>query len=215
MGSRHELPKGARLRVLTISGRVNVIAEERNDLEVDPPDKRVKLDGDHVAELKSRSSNLTIRCPIGTNVSIGTVSGHVKLEGSLGSIKISTISSGVELDTSSGDIDIRTISGSINVARCGGSCKLGSKSGSIRVGGVGGDVRASTISGSLDVETLGRGEVSLKAVSGSMRVRIPHGKRPRVRMKTLSGSVKCDCEQGSDFEIKGGSISGSLHVTES
>jgi DUF4097 and DUF4098 domain-containing protein YvlB len=215
MGSRHELPEGARLRVLTISGSVNVIAEERDDLEVDPADKRVKRDGDHIVELKSRSSNLTVRCPVGTNVSIGTVSGSVKLEGSLGSIKISTISSGVNLDTSSGEVDIRTVSGSISVARCGGSCKLGSKSGSIRVGGAGGKVRASTISGSLEVETEGLGEVDLKAVSGSMTVRIPQDKRPRVRMKTLSGSVRCDCEQGSDFEIKGKSISGSLRVTNS
>ncbi len=216
MGSRHELPHGARLRVLTVSGGVSVIAEERDDLEVDPPDRRVKLvDEGRVAELKSRSNNLTVRCPIGTNVSVGTVSGKVNLAGSLGSIKISTISSGVEIDTSSGDVDVRTISGSINVARCGGSCKLGSKSGSIHVGGAGGDVRASTISGSLDVETQGLGEVSLKGVSGSMTVHVPQDKRPRVRMKSLSGSVKCDCEEGSDFEIKGRSISGSLHVTDS
>lgn len=214
MGSRYELPEGARLRVLTISGGVSVIAEERDDLEVEPEGRGVKIVDDHVAELKSRSKNFTIRCPIGTNVSVGTVSGKVKLKGPLGSIKVSTISSAISIDISSGDVDVRTVSGSIKVERCGGSCKLSSKSGSIRVGGVGGDCRASTISGSLEVETQGLGDVSLKGVSGNMTVHVPHGKRPRVRMKSLSGRMTCDCEQGSDFEIKGRSISGSLHVTD-
>ena len=111
MGSRHELPDGARLRVMTISGGVTVIAEERGDLEVDPEVRRVKIEDGHVAELKSRSKNFTVRCPIGTNVSVGSVSGSVNLEGSLGSIKVSTISSSVNIDTASGDVDVRTVSG--------------------------------------------------------------------------------------------------------
>ena len=203
------------MRVMTISGGVTVIAEERGDLEVDPEVRRVKIEDGHVAELKSKSKNFTVRCPTGTNVSVGSVSGSVNLEGSLGQIKVSTISSSINIDMASGDVDVRTVSGSIKVESCGGSCKLNSKSGSIRVGGVGGDVRASTISGSLDVETQGLGDVSLKGVSGNMTVHIPEDKRPRVRMKSLSGHMTCDCEQGSDFEIKGRSISGSLHVTDS
>jgi DUF4097 and DUF4098 domain-containing protein YvlB len=215
MGSRHELPEGARIRVLTASGGVHVIAEDRSGIDVEPAQANVQTSDDRrVVEIKSRSKSFTIRCPTGTNVSVGSISGGVKLEGTFGSIKISAISGSVDVDRARGDVDIRSVSGGIRVERCGGRCSLGTKSGSIRVGRVGGDIKASTISGSLQVGTDGLGAVNLKAVSGSMTVNIPPEKKPRVQMKSLSGKLKCECEQGSDFEIKGSSISGSLLVKE-
>lgn len=215
MGSRHELPENARIRVLTASGGVTVIAEDRDDLDVEPAHANVQTSDDgRVVEIKSRSKSFTIRCPTGTNVSVGSISGGVKLEGTFGSIKISAISGSVNVDRARGDVDVRSVSGGIRVERCAGSCSLGTKSGSIRVGRAGGDIRASTISGSLKVGTDGVGAVSLKAVSGSMTVNVPPDRKPHIRMKSLSGKLKCECEQGSDFEIKGSSISGSLLVTE-
>src|SRR5574341_1529690 len=99
MGSRYELPEGARLRVLTASGKVLVKAEDRTDVEVDPPERsahitsgpshgarghRFKIfdrlhreprgeeresSGTPVLEVKSKSGAVTVRCPIGLNVS--------------------------------------------------------------------------------------------------------------------------------------------------
>ena len=43
MGSQYELPENGRIRVLSASGSVTVIAEERSDVEVEPANRSVEL----------------------------------------------------------------------------------------------------------------------------------------------------------------------------
>ncbi len=214
MAARYVLPAGAALRVLAGSGKVTVSAEDRSDLEVEPPDRRVEFtEHGRTAEVRSRSGSLHICCPRGTDVSVGSISGQVRLEGEFGSVKVSAVSGHVEVDSAAGDVDVRAVSGHLSVETCGGRCQLTTKSGHIRIGSVGGPARASTISGSVEIGTSGRGEVEVRTVSGKISVRVPHGKSPRVRLRSLSGRLRCDCPQGSDFDIKASSISGSLEVT--
>ena len=64
MGMRYAVPKGARLKVLTVSARVQVVAEDRSDVEIDPPERRIENSEDgHVMETHSKSTNLQIRVP--------------------------------------------------------------------------------------------------------------------------------------------------------
>ncbi len=243
MGSRYELPADARIRVLSASGGVTVIAEDRSDVEVDPPGRSVELldGGSHrhrpihgfferlhggaaesdagreartVLEVKSKSGSIEVRCPVGTDVSVGAMSGSVKLIGTFGSVKISTVSGGIEVDTARGNVDARCVSGSIKVRSCGGRCDVSSKSGSVRIERAEGPVHASTISGGVELGTAGRDEVELKMVSGGAKVKVLAPKNPRVRFQSISGKMHCDCAQGSDFDLKVKSISGSLEVTE-
>lgn len=214
MATRFRLPPGARLRVSSMSGGVTIIAEERDDLEVEP-ERRVELvEGGRVAEVKSASSSLRLRCPAGTDVTVGAVSGRVRLSGRLGSVKVSTVSGSIDVDSASGDVDIRSVSGSLSVEACGGRCQLNTKSGSIRVGHVAKEVRVSSLSGTVELGTAGEEDVEIKSVSGRLRVRVQPGRAPRVRLRSMSGRLKCECPQGSDFEIRASTISGSLEVTE-
>src|SRR5687767_6529507 len=43
MGSRFQLPPNGRIRVLSASGNVTVLAEERSDIEVEPAGRTVEL----------------------------------------------------------------------------------------------------------------------------------------------------------------------------
>src|SRR3990172_12172562 len=120
MGIQHPLQPGAALRLLTSSGEVSVTAEERDDLDVEPPDRRVEMkDGGRTAEVKSRSGSLRVRCPKGTDVSIGVISGGVRLAGEFGSVKVSAVSGHIEIDSASGDVDVRSVSGHLSVNTCG------------------------------------------------------------------------------------------------
>src|SRR6266540_2203714 len=243
MGSRYELPTDARIRVLSASGGVTVMAEDRSDVEVDPPSRSVELldGGRHhhrpvhgfferlhggaaeadaprearpVLEVKSKSGSIEVRCPEGTDVSVGAMSGSVKLIGTFGSVKISTVSGGIEIDTARGNVDARCVSGSIKVRSCGGRCDVSSKSGGVRIERAEGPVHASTISGGVELGTAGHDEVELKMVSGGAKVKVLAPKNPRVRFQSISGKMHCECAQGSDFDLKVKSISGSLEVTE-
>lgn len=215
MGSRYTIPQGARLKVLGVSGAVHVKSEERDDVEIDPPERRIEVSGDgRVAETRSRSTNLFIRVPHGLNVSIGTVSGSVQLEGRFGTVKVSSVSGHVDIGDTTGDVDIRSISGHIIIGDCGGRCWANTKSGKIEIGRVVSDLLAHTMSGSIDVGTSGEGEVSLKTISGRVEVRVDAGKAPRAKLRTLSGKVRCECPQGGDFELRASTISGSIEVKE-
>src|SRR3972149_2307966 len=123
MGIQHPIKPGAALRLLASSGEVIVTAEDRDDLDVEPPDRHVEMkDGGRTAEVKSRSGGLRVRCPRGTNVSIGVISGHVQLAGQFGSVKVSAVSGHIEIDSASGDVDVRSVSGHLSVNTCGGRC---------------------------------------------------------------------------------------------
>ena len=214
MGIQHPLQPGAALRLLTSSGEVSVTAEERDDLDVEPPDRHVEIKDDgRTAEVKSRSGGLRVRCPRGTNVSIGVISGHVQLAGQFGSVKVSAVSGHIEIDSASGDVDVRSVSGHLSVNTCGGRCQLNTKSGSIRIGHVEKAARVSTLSGSVELGTAGRDEVEVKSISGRVVVRVAEGKRPHIKVRTLSGKLRCDCPQGTDFDIKASTFSGSVEVT--
>src|SRR3972149_6563120 len=156
MGIQHPLQPGASLRILPSSGQIVVPAEERDDLDVEPPDRRVEMkDGGRTAEVKSRSGSLRVRGPKGPDVSIGVISGGVPLAGEFGSVKVAAVSGHIEIDSASGDVDVRSVSGHLSVNTCGGRCQLNTKSGSIRVGHVGRAIRASTLSGRVGLGAAG------------------------------------------------------------
>ena len=246
MGLQYDLPANGRIRVLSASGSVTVVAEERSDVEVEPANRTVELkesgrhrhrrrhghgildhfrrgsqdterddappEGRPVLEVKSKSGSIEVRCPTGTDVSVGAMSGSVKLLGTFGSLKISTVSGGIDIDTATGNVDARCVSGSITVKSVGGRADVSSKSGRVRIDRVEGSANASTISGGVEIGTVG-GDVELKMVSGGAKVKVLSEKHPRIRFSSLSGKMHCECTQGSDFDLKVKSISGSLEVT--
>lgn len=215
MPARYEVPTGARLRVLSVSGRVEIIAGDIHAIEIEPDDRRIDVSDDgHVAETRTKSTNLKIRVPQGMNVSVGSVSGSVRLEGQFGSIKVSTVSGHIEVGNASGDVDVRSISGHLTTERVAGRCRCNTKSGRIEIGWVGREAQAHTMSGNIEIGIAGVEDVELKTISGNIHVRVDRGRHPRVRLKTLSGRAKVDGVQGSDFEINARTISGSIQVEE-
>ncbi len=214
MATRFSIPEGARLRVLTVSGNVTVTGEDRLDGEIEPGREPHISDDQHAVEFKSRSNNLHIRVPAGMNVSIGTVSGNVTLQGLLGTVKVSTVSSKVRIDRTTGDADTRSISGDITIESCAGRCRANSKSGSIAMGHVALAARAHTMSGRVEIGTAGAEDVEVKTISGRIEIIVDEGRSPRARLKSLSGRCRCELPAGEDFEIRASSLSGSIEVRE-
>jgi DUF4097 and DUF4098 domain-containing protein YvlB len=183
---RYRLPDGGRLKLMSGSGSIHVIAEDRDDVEIDQP--RAHVDAkDHILEVRSKSGSVTARCPTGTRVYVGVISGSVRLEGTFASAKVSAISGSIHVDSVRGDVDVRSVSGSLSVESCGGNCCLNTKSGRITVGHVGKDLQAATISGTIEAGTGGEGTVEVKTISEACRSgargtqspsQVPHSVRP-------------------------------------
>jgi len=214
MATRFPMPAGGTLRITSVSGHVTLVAEDRPDLELSSAKHRPELrDEGRAVVLSTIASPLEVRCPKGINVVAGAVSGHIRLQGSFGSVRASTVSGHITVDSASGDVDLRSISGHLSIGECGGQCQLNTKSGRISAGQAVKSVRAFTLSGQVELGTAGLEEVQVRTVSGAVRITVPGGRMPRTRLRTLSGHVRCDCPEGTDFDLKASTVSGSIEVS--
>jgi len=226
-----ELPVAVGLRLQSRSGNVHVIAEPRDDVlaEGDRISGGLTEDG-HALEIRAGrgSGSLSVRCPAGTDVTVGTHSGDVWLDGQFGDVSVTTMSGKIELDAAD-QADLRAMSADIVIGSCSGRCRISTVSGKV-VGGHADSAMASTMSGSIKFEHVNRefkarsvsgtvdascdgdGSIAIKTVSGGVHISLPRGTAPMTFFKTMSGKVRCDLPAGSDVRIEAMSISGSIEV---
>jgi DUF4097 and DUF4098 domain-containing protein YvlB len=228
---RLDLPVAVTLRLQSRSGKVLVIAEPRDDIEAETDDVNHFFDdADRTLVVRSGrggSKPLTVRCPIETDLVIGTQSASVRLEGRLGVVRVTTMSGSVEVEDAE-ELDVRTMSGNIDVGTCRGRSRLNAisgrvsvrdtdiahattVSGSIKLGRVGGDVRARSVSGTIEMHASGDSPIAVKTVSGKVRIALPEGTEPQTFFKTR-GNVRCEFPRGHDCRIECASLSGSIEV---
>lgn len=226
-----DLPIAAGLRVQSRSGRVHVIAEGRDDVsvETDSPEAFYDEAAQVLTVRSSRggSKTITVRCPVDTDVEAGTHTAAVRLEGKFGAVRVSTMSGGIEVQESDA-IDLRSMSGTISLGTCHGRCRVNNVSGSvtgaaaddlhastvsgsIKFDRVLGEVRARTVSGSVEFEATGAAPITVKTVSGKVRITLPEGTEPQTVFKT-HGRVRCDLPPGCDCRIEAASLSGSIEI---
>lgn len=231
------VPGTAELHLTTLSGRVTVQAEERSDVVIDsgaPSSEKIDTDATGriaLTSAKGGSAALEIRCPVGTDVVIGTVSGSVELRGTLGEVRITTVSSSALVERAE-SVDIRSISGHIELEEVTGRCRLKTKSGKVSCGSAGpasvstisGKIRlesatssvlARSASGSIELAMIGKGDVAVQTISGSVRVEVAPGVRPSPKLRSLAGHPRFECEEGDDCKIAVRSMSGKIEVVPS
>lgn len=216
------------IRVMTSSGSVTVIGEDRDGVAAEGG--KIKIDGDSVSVVgKSKgSSSLVVRCPIGSDVVIGTRSGSLEVRGRIGAMRFTTLSGSLTAEHV-GSADIRGMSGHVEVGTCDGLCRVKSKSGSLHVGSAGsidvaigsgsieigrvtGSARARAASGTVGIGAEGRDRIEAETMSGSITITVPAGCCPHVRAKSLSKSANVAVPSGDDCEIVCKTLSGGITV---
>lgn len=229
-----DLPVAATLRLQSRAGKIDVVAEPREDVVVEG-DKFEARDPDAGATLEVRSGHggsksLAVRCPVGTDIVIGTQSGSVSMKGEFGCVSVTTMSGGIDVERAD-EADLRTGAGNVHLGSSG-RCRMNSMSGSITAGSVGA-ASAGTMSGSITIERVaGRlkarsvsgsiraacdceGEIAVKTVSGKVYLELPSGTALDTRFKTLSGKVRNPFPVGQDCRLEAMSISGSIELVAS
>lgn len=218
----------ARLRISTTSGSVTVIAEERADVTVDRGGQAETL-GDGGVEVRAPrpSASVVVRCPVGTDLVVGTSSGGVELVGRFGSVSVTSASGSIRTQSVT-EADLRTTSGTVGVGECAGRCRVSTKSGTVNVllageadissvagtitiEEVDGTVEVRTVSGTVTVGANGKGPVDARTMSGAITIRLPRGLRPAVRMSGRR-SVETECEAGNDVNVDVSTISGAVRI---
>lgn len=229
---RYDLPVAVTLRIQSRSGKIDVTAEPREDVLVEGEGFEAReAEGGSALEIRSGrggSRPLSVRCPVGTDVVIGTHSGGIRTEGELGIVSATTMSAPIDVDRAD-EADLRTGSGNIKLAgtqgRCRmntmsgkieagtvGACSCGTMSGDIRIGLVIGPLKARTVSGSIEASCRGEGSIAVKTVSGRVTIELPEGTALHRRFKTITGRVRCPFPEGDDLNVEAMSVSGSIDL---
>ena len=217
------------VRITAGSGSITVIGETRDDVVADGH-AEVHRGNDGAFEIAShrRSRSMTVRCPEGASVMVGSRSGSLRLSGRLGTVRATTLSGSIDVEATAA-ADLRAMSGTITVGKCDGSCRIKTKSGSIQVGSAGsvdvhigsgrvridhvaGAVSVRAVSGSVTLEAGGGGPIEVETMSGSVTVVLPAGCRPDVRAKSLSSRPKIECDRGHDCSVAVRTLSGGITV---
>ena len=218
----------APLKITTRSGTVRVVAAAGSELAVEGGTIDLLDDGTiHIR--RERSSNvIDVRCPLGSDVTVGTASGKVELLGALGTVRVATVSGRIHV-AEADRIDLRTKSGKVDIEACAGECRIMTKSAAVHVGradratvavvsGIvllervrGAEVK--TVSGKVLVGSTGGERISVHTVSGKVEIRVPAATRPATRLRSLSGKIQCDLSPGDDFEVAVVSVSGAIRVS--
>ena len=228
------VPGHAELHLMSRSGRIAVVGEERSDVLIEsgaPSPDGIETDATgrvRLTSAKRGSAPLEVRCPAGSDVVIGTISGRIELRGTLGAVRVTTVSSDIAVERAEA-LDVRTVSGSIEIGSCPGRCSLRTKSGkasvasageayvstisgSIRLGKTARKVRAQSVSGQVRVGTQSDGDVVVQTLSGAVTVEVPEGVRPEARLRSMTSRPRCDCPEGGDCRIAVQSFSGKIEV---
>lgn len=201
-----------RLRISTRSGRIDVVAEDRDDIVVEKGGRQVEPDVDASQRLTitARSSPVLARVPIGTDVIVGSVSGRVTLSGRLGACGVNGVSGRVTVESAE-SFEGRTATGRLRVDECAGRLKIDSGTGRVTVGRCG-DLRVSAVSARVEIEDA-TGSVQVRTVSGRISVSASAA-TPSVKAESVSGRVTVELPKGvapvQRFMSKAGSIRSSV-----
>ncbi|MCB1644717.1 MAG: DUF4097 family beta strand repeat protein [Pseudomonadales bacterium] len=136
----------------------------------------------------NEGSDLRIRVPENSHISVTTVSTEVD---------VSNISGGIELGGVSGDVTLVDVHNRVNVTSVSGEIQLRNADGKIRLKSVSGEVVAEDV----------RGEGSFKSVSGEVRIRNYDGE---LVTESVSGDI--DLVDVVYSELRGSTVSGDVEV---
>lgn len=146
------------------------------------------------------------------DISVNETTGELRAKSGSGNVEIGQAGASVSVSTGSGDTEIGTAARSVSVK---------SGSGDMTVRRAQDDVSLSTASGDLVVETMLRGQLQAKNVSGDIRVGIPAGVPVWTDLSTVTGRVRSSLQgagqpdEGQDWvELRAKTVSGDIHLEE-
>jgi hypothetical protein len=231
---RFETPGPVALRIAIAAGRVEVIAAESEQTEVDIVPLRddettrraveearvehIARAGSHEVIVESERSDwgvfrrgpklgVTVRCPRGADLEVRTASASVRAIGGFGAVQAKTASGDVDVDEAR-SLSAGTASGDVAVVAVADECSVKTASGNARIGTAGGPLTVSLVSGNLRLDEA-RDSVGVSTVSGDQLLgAVSAGP---VKLSSVSGDVRVGVQPGLRLYLDVGTVSGSAN----
>jgi DUF4097 and DUF4098 domain-containing protein YvlB len=223
---RIEVDPAGQVEISNVAGSVVVTGWNRPEVQVtgELGDGVEKLEFTRQGELtrirvvlpkvshRGGSSDLEIRIPARSSLTIGAVSADIKVAGVEGVQRLQTVSG--ELVTSVGkeDVECKTVSGDLTVNGRGerGLLTLNTVSGDATVTRVAGEINANTVSGELRIEAVQAQRSRLRSTSGDLSLRAALAPGARIDAESISGNVELLLQGETDAEFDVSSFNGDI-----
>lgn len=208
------------VEISNVSGLVEVTGWDRNEIHVqgeldgDVEGLEFETSGDYTRikviipedERTVDSSDLEIRVPRDSHVSIGTVSADIEVGGVMGSQRIQSVSGEIGVEVWDEDVEIKTVSGDLGITghNGGGRLTLAAVSGDVRAVGISGELVAHTVSGDIKVEASELSRLKLNTTNGDMQIAATMDERARFSVETINGDIALQLNGGlnAKFDVQ-------------
>ena len=222
-------PKGD-VQISNVSGLVNVTGWDREQVEVTGTLGRgterllFAPEGKHT-EIKVivprdshrvEGSDLEIRVPEGSRVSINTVSADVTVKGVTGALRIQSVSGEIEAEVFGEDVETKTVSGDFRIRGHDNPALLvlTTVSGDGRVHDIRGELVVQSVTGDLEIESSVLDRARLRTTNGDIELKTALGDDARFDMEAINGDLRLDIlgDISAEFDLEtfNGSIDNSF-----
>jgi len=212
-------PKGE-VQIANVSGEVHVLGWERNEVQLQAdlgPDVerldfrrdgrltiiRVQLkEGRH----HGGDTDLQVRVPRDSGVTINTVSADQTIEQVRGFQKLQAVSGSINTQIYAGECEATTVSGEVTVRAndVGAPLRVNTVSGDVRLMGGTRELDLSTVSGDLEVRTAQLGRARIKTTNGTLDLSSQLARDARVEAEAINGEMRFMFEGAvdADFDVQ-------------
>jgi DUF4097 and DUF4098 domain-containing protein YvlB len=143
--------------------------------------------------------DVVVKVPRASSVTITTMSGDTIVEGPTSEISVSSMSGDIEVSESCENLDVRTASGDVRTGVVRDVLKCKSASGDVACGAAAKRTEITSASGDVELFANQAGKVTVRVVSGDIRVRVAAGLFVDVNASTVSGDMSSNIDfDGTD-----------------
>ena len=162
-----------------------------------------------------------VTLPIGSSVEIATASGDSKIQGHVAHVKAATASGDVVVGSDVVTLDVRSASGDVRAQRVRDRMECQNASGDVQCTGAASTTIIRTASGDVNLVATMAGDISVRAVSGDVRIGVAPGLALDVKGTSVTGemasSIALDAEgdgasASETVAIEITTVSGDVHI---
>jgi len=151
------------------------------------------------------STQLVVKVPAGSSLSVNTVSADVRAQGVQGSQRLQSVSGDIQTEAAAEDVECKTVSGDVVVTGGGQRALLTvtTVSGDATVSRVAGEVNGNTVSGNFTIAMGDTVRSRLRSTSGDLGLTGRLVADARIDFESISGDVRLDFEGpvAADFDV--------------
>ncbi len=230
---RHDATPNARISISNIAGTVNVIAWDRNEVQVggrlgdgakpleitgSNGDLEIKVEPQGGAgrfnwggNSKMAPTTLELHVPKAASLDVNVVSAPLVIDGmDGGSIEVNTVSGKARINARTPSLKVDSVSGGIEQAGHAEQAELQTVSGDILAPTLGRDVELQTISGRIQTSGGPWQKLTLSTVSGNVQLTGALAPGGSIRIDSMSGDVQLQLPASTSASLHASSFSGDL-----